>query len=470
MELSVQINQLFSLQKNYHSILKNTDSAYRISKLQAFKKVILENQVEIENALIEDFGKSRVETNLTEILPVISMINNYSKNLKKWMKRKYIYSGPLFFGTKSSVSFQAKGNCLVISPWNYPFQLAIYPLLTAFSAGNSVILKPSEFTPATNKIIIKIIKLVFKTEEVSVIEGAVDASNLLLEKPFNHIFFTGSTPVGKIIMEKASKHLASVALELGGKSPVILDDEYSIEKAAMNIAWGKHVNSGQTCVAPDYVFVPANNRVEFVERYIESIEQMYGQNFETNPDYCKIISSKHAERLKKMINEAIEKGATLEYGGELYPNGKLQPTLLTSVTDDMSIMKEEIFGPVLPIFDYNNLDDVISYINRNDNPLALYVYSNSKDTQNKFLEQTNSGGINFNESLLHVGNPKLPFGGAGKSGIGRYHDHYGFEEMSNIRSVMHRKFNSGLSFFYPPYTSLKKRVVDQVLKRFSFFL
>jgi aldehyde dehydrogenase (NAD+) len=470
MEISNQVNATFDEQYKYNSTLKGTDAAYRISKLKHFAAEMVSHQDDIENALLEDFGKAPVETNLTEILPIISMVNNYSRNLKKWMKIKKVYSGPLFFGTKNSISYEGKGNCLVISPWNYPFQLAIYPILTAFSAGNTVTLKPSEFTPATNKIIIKLLGLVFKPEEVSVIEGAVEASNLLLEKPFNHIFFTGSTPVGKIIMEKASKHLASVALELGGKSPVFIDKDFEVSEAARNIAWGKLVNGGQTCVAPDYLFIHKNKKNEFVKTYIESLKDMYGDKYEGNHDFCRVITKKHADRLKSMIDEAVSMGAKLEYGGELYENGKIQPTLLSSVTKDMKIMQEEIFGPVLPLIEYEEDDEALNYINENDNPLALYVYSKSKRVQEKFRSRTNSGGIIFNESLLHVGNPKLPFGGAGKSGIGRYHGHYGFEEMSNIRSVMHRKFDTGLSFFYPPYNGLKKNMIDKILKYFRFLL
>lgn len=470
MELSNEIDKIFELQRSNKYELKNTDCSYRISKLKAFQRVMLEHKEEIEQALVDDFGKARLETTLTEIIPVVSMINETCKNLKKWMRPKKIKSSLLFFGTKNTVSYEAKGNCLVISPWNYPFQLAIYPILTSFSAGNTTILKPSEFTPSTNQIIKKLISLIFTPKEVSVVEGEIEASNLLLEKPFDHIFFTGSTPVGKIIMEKASKHLASVALELGGKSPVIIDKEFPLDKAVNNIVWGKHVNGGQTCVAPDYVFVHKTKLAQFIKLYKESITLLYNDSFEENSDYCRIITPRHGRRLEQMVEDSIKEGAKLEYGGKLYSNGKFQPTLLTGVNGKMKIMSEEIFGPILPIIEYDDLEEVINFINSNDNPLALYVYSYIRGFQEKIRSVTNSGGINFNESLLHVANPKLPFGGAGKSGIGKYHGHYGFEEMSNMRSVLNRKHESGLTYFNPPYLDFKQNIITRTLKWFKSHL
>lgn len=465
-----QIDKAFELQKNYKYTLKNSSSAYRIGKLQLMKNKILELQSEIEQAMVDDFGKSKLESDLTEILPVIAMINQYSKKLKSWMKPKKVCGSLLFFGTKSYVSYEAKGNCLIISPWNYPFQLSIYPILTAFSAGNTVIIKPSEYTPATNKVLGKLISLVFKPEEVTMIEGEVEASTALLDKPFDHIFFTGSTPVGKIVMEKASKHLASVSLELGGKSPVFIDNRFPIDEAAKNIAWGKFVNSGQTCVAPDYILLPKGKVSEFVKHFKESLTAMYGEDIGNNDDFCRIITERHGKRQKSLVDDAVSKGAKVELGGEYLENGKMLPTVLSNVTLDMEVMKDEIFGSVLPVVEYDSLEGAVDFINDFDNSLALYVFSYTKDVTEYVRKNTNSGGYSINETLLHVGHSNLPFGGAGKSGLGKYHGHYGFEELSNMRSVLHRKFKSGTEYFYPPYDSTKKSLTDKILKFFNRFL
>lgn len=464
------INQIFDLQLKHKFVLKSSDHSYRISKLLEMKRQILSHQDEILQAMDLDFGKARLESTLSEILPLIAMINLYVKNLKKWMKPKKVKASLLFMGTKNTVIYEAKGNCLVISPWNYPFQLALYPLLTAFAAGNTVILKPSEFTPHTNKIIKKLIELVFLPEEVSQVEGEVEVSNLLLEKPFDHIFFTGSTAVGKIVMEKASKHLASVALELGGKSPVIIDSQFPIAKAAKNIAWGKYVNCGQTCVAPDYILLPKGSINNFVTEFSNNLKTMYAHQYEKNDDYCRIITPRHGQRLKSLVDQAISQGATLLYGGELFSNGKMMPTVLSGVNKDMEIMKEEIFGPLLPVVEYENLDEAISFVNSYDNSLALYLFSFDQKNINKVRQNTNSGGYSINETLLHVAQSYLPFGGAGKSGIGKYHGVYGFEEMSNARSVLHRKFSAGTEYFYPPYTPTKQALMDKVIQYFNRFL
>lgn len=469
MNLEDQISSVFDLQKKHKLIQKNTDATYRIQKLKLFKKNMIDHSIEIEQALQSDFKKADLETDLTEILPVISMINHYQKKLKSWMKPKKVRGGIAFIGTKKYISYEAKGNCLVISPWNYPFQLAVYPVLTAFAAGNTIILKPSEFTPATNRIIKKLFELTFEPREVTVIEGAVETSSLLLEKPFDHIFFTGSTPVGKIIMEKASKHLASVALELGGKSPVIIDPNYDLAKAAKNIVWGKLVNSGQTCVAPDYVMLEERQKEKFIKLCKDSIKEFY-PTIENNSDYAAIINQKNFDRLKGLTQEAISSGAKLEVGGNFFENGKIEPTILTDLSDDMQIMQEEIFGPILPVLTKKSYKEMKKYINQNDNPLVTYVYSFDEGFIQNIRSGTHSGGFSINESLLHVASPTLPFGGAGKSGIGRYHGHYGFEEMSNIRAVLHRKFEAGTKFLYPPYKEGTKSIIKKIIDKFNRFL
>lgn len=458
------VAKLFADQRAHKYHLKNTSFAYRAMKLRAVKRKILELQGEIERALELDFSKASAETCLTEILPVLSMINLYCKKLKYWMRPKAVSSSLLFLGTRAYVSYEAKGNCLVLSPWNYPFQLAMYPVLTAFAAGNTVILKPSEYTAHTNHIIKKIISDVFAPEEVSVVEGEVEVASTLLDLPFDHIFFTGSTAVGKVVMRKASENLSSVALELGGKSPVIIDTDYSIEAAAKNLVWGKYVNAGQTCVAPDYVLLPKGSRDGFLLAFKKALETSYANEFKDNPDYCRMISSRHAKRLRELVDDALCSGAEILYGGELLDNGKLMPTVLGAVTEEMQVMQEEIFGPILPVIEYESLEQAVEFINRYEHALALYVFSDKKKNIEFIRERTSSGAYSINETLMHVGHPSLPFGGVGQSGIGKYHGKSGFEEMSHPRAVLHRKFKAGAELFYPPYTERKKRWIDKVLR------
>lgn len=466
-----QINQVFNKHTENKYKQKNTSFEYRKKKLLRIRDLISENEAQIELALEKDFGKHSVESSLTEILPVILMINYHIKNLKKWMSPRKVKSSLLFTGASSYISYEAKGNCLVLSPWNYPFNLSVYPILTAFSAGNTVIVKPSEFTPHTNSIIESLFNKVFDQNEISFINGEVNEANLLLEKPFNHIFFTGSTSVGKIIMNKASEHLASVSLELGGKSPVILDENYSIDEFAKKIVWGKFVNSGQTCVAPDYILVDPLIKKDLVTFLIKYIEESYTSNPIASKDLCNIITTKHAQRLHSLLTNSVELGAVIEYGGVIdEKNCRFAPTILSNVDVKSDIMNEEIFGPILPIIEIEGLDKKIEFINSKDNSLALYIFSNDKKFIKKVQDNTTSGGLSINETLLHVGHSELPFGGAGKSGIGRYHSHYGFEELSNIRSVFHRKTDFGLSYFYPPYSKQKKKLLHYVMNYFSRFL
>lgn len=462
------ISTAFELQKSYKTQMRNTSCEYRLNKLKKFKALLLKRKEEVNQALASDFNKPKVETELTEIMPVISMINLLEKELSSWMKDKKIKTPLLFKGAKSWVRHEGKGNCLIIAPWNYPFQLNVYPVLTAFAAGNTCIVKPSEFTPHTNKIIALMFEEVFSTQEVQMFEGEVDISTELLKLPFDHIFFTGSTNVGKIVMEAASKHLASVALELGGKSPVIIDKNIDLDKASKKIIWGKFVNSGQTCVAPDYVLIHRDDQDKFINLSLSHIDAFYGDKWREQKDYNHIITKRHAERLNLLIQDAVEKGAEIKCGGEYFEDMNIiTPTILINVNKEMKIMQEEIFGPVLPIISMDSTMDMINYINDYDNALAMYIFSDNQSNIKLFMEQTANGGVTINDTLISVGHPILPFGGAGKSGIGQYHGKYGFDEFSNHRSVMRRDFDLGTSYFYPPYTSKKESIVSNLLRKFS---
>lgn len=463
-----RINTSFELQRNFKLQMKNTSAKYRLEKLAKIKKLILEKKDEISLALYQDFHKPKIETELTEIMPVISMINLLEKELPEWMSDEKIKTPLLFKGAKSWIRREAKGNCLIISPWNYPFQLSIYPLLTSFAAGNTSILKPSEFTPHTNKIVQLIIEQVFSVQEVQIFEGDAGVSTELLKLPFDHIFFTGSTNVGKVVMEAASKHLASVALELGGKSPVIVDRGIDFSTAAQKIAWAKLVNGGQTCVAPDYMLIHRDDQEIMVDELIKHIKKFYTQDWSKDKDYNQIITKRHAERLHFLIQDAVSKGASIKFGGEYFAEtNTISPTILTGVTSDMKIMQEEIFGPVLPVVALESNQEILNYINKHDNALAMYIFSNNQSNIDLFMEQTCNGGVTINDALINVGQPLLPFGGAGKSGLGKYHGKFGFDEFSNLRAVMKRDLDLGTSYFYPPYTSKKEGIVSTLLKKFS---
>ncbi len=461
------IKSVFNSQKNYKYSARSTDAKYRLGKLKMFRDLMVTRREDICKALREDFNKPEVETDLTEILPVISMINLLEKKLSKWMKDEKVKTPLLFTGTKSWIRREAKGNCLIISPWNYPFQLTVYPILTAFSAGNTCIVKPSEYTPSTNKIIIELCSKVFSPDEVSIFEGEANVSKELLELPFDHIFFTGSTGVGKVVMDAAAKSLASVSLELGGKSPCVMDRDIDLETMCRRVAWGKLVNSGQTCVAPDYLIVYESELEKVVEALKRSVNDFYPtSNFQENKDYSQIITERHGERLKNMVDEALSDGAKLHLGGG-YNARVMEPTVISNVTNNMKVMEEEIFGPVLPIVTVKSEDEILDFINSKDNALGIYVFSKSEQFIEKVLSNTSTGGVTVNDTLLNVGHPHLPFGGAGKSGIGKYHGKFGFDEFSNLRPVLKRNLDIGTSFFYPPYPQKKGSIVSFLIKKLS---
>lgn len=461
------ILELFDLHKKNKIIQKNTTCAYRIRKLKKLKSALVDYNDKICSALKADLNKAKLETELTEIIPTLSMINYTIKELKSWMKDEKLSTPLLFKGASSYVRYEAKGCCLVISPWNYPFQLSLYPVITSFIAGNTTILKPSEHTPHTNEVVESLLKSIFNESEVAVVNGGVDESTKLLELDFDHIFFTGSTEVGKIVMKAASKNLASVGLELGGKSPLFLDKGVEIEDVVNKISWGKLVNAGQTCVAPDYLLTFEQNIEPFVKGFNTYVSEAYPDGFGVDSDYCHIITEKHADRLEALIKDATEKGAKVLTGGKRLGPKIIEPTILSEVNKDMKIMNEEIFGPILPIVRVNDINDATEYMNREDNPLASYIFSNKQKSIDTFLDQSYSGGSTINDVLIGVANCKLPFGGAGKSGIGNYHGIEGFREFSNHRSMMNRKFEIGSSFFFPPYTESKENTLKTLFNKFS---
>lgn len=457
-----EINSLFLAQtKNRWSISQSSHHDRR-KKLLKLKKVIQESREEIKAALYADFKKPYAETELAEIHTSLDEINFAVKNLKKWMRIKKVPSPITLIGSKSYLKYEAKGVVLVLAPWNYPFCLLINPVVAAISAGNCVIARPSEKTPATGKIIKKIIEQVFSSNEVAIALGDVDVAEALLDLPFDHIFFTGSTNVGKKVMEKAAKHLTPVTLELGGKSPVIIDKDVNLQSVVERIAWGKFLNAGQTCVAPDYVFLPEALKADFIEAFKKQIFKLYGETsnerFNTK-DFARIIDDSAFKRL----NAKIQNERSILEDKTLAEDRFIPPTLLIDVTPESPIMQDEIFGPILPLMTYKNLDTVIEYIQKNPKPLALYLFTNNKKIIKRVLKETTSGGIAVNQVVLQLANPYLPFGGVGHSGMGSYHGEFGFKTFSHERSLLKQGRFDLSACYFPPYSTFPSKLAFKLL-------
>ena len=465
-EMQVDINRIFDAQKNNQLAVKLASIDDRKAKLKKLKVAIKANENAIFEALKKDLRKSVFESAVFEVFFIFAEIDFAIKNLNVWTSPQTVPSNLLNLMTKCSITYEPKGVCLIIAPWNYPFQLLMSPLVSAIATGNCCILKPSELASATSNVIAKLIKKNFKEDEIAVVEGDATVSTELLSLPFNHIFFTGSTQIGKVVMEAAAKHLASVTLELGGKSPAIIDEHADLKKAADKIAWGKLANAGQTCIAPDYVFVHENQQKEFIELLKANIEKKYFTNHLLNKeDYGTIVSDNHFKRLKNLVDDALQKGAKLVIGGTFEESDRtVYPTVLTNVSLDSRIMQEEIFGPVLPVLTYKNLNEVIEYVNVHNKPLALYIFSNSKQNVETILKRTSSGGACVNDVMIHISNPNLSFGGINTSGMGGSHGVHGFKAFSHERSVMYQSQLIDISkIIYPPYKG--KEMILKLLRK-----
>jgi len=448
-----QIKSVFALQQQHKFGLRKTDAKTRIGKLRQLKQALENAEEEIFAALKTDLRKNRFETAVTELFFTYAEIDHAIKKLRSWMKPKSAGRTMSNLFASNKIYYEPKGVCLIIAPWNYPLQLIMSPLISAIAAGNCVILKPSELSAATAGIISKLISNTFDPKEIACFEGDAEVSTVLLKLPFDLIFFTGSTAIGKVVMEAAAKNLSSVTLELGGKSPAIVDETCDLQKAAEKIAWGKLVNAGQTCIAPDYVLIKENKLVDFEMHYKAAVQRMFFSEAEINKnDYAKIINTKQFLRLNKLIEEALHDGAVLAFGGKSDEQDlTITPTLLTSVVEGSRIMQEEIFGPILPVITYNNLQEAIDFVNRKEKPLALYIFSENKENQNKIITETSAGGTCVNDVLVHIGNPNLPFGGVNNSGIGSCHGIFGFKTFSHERAVVFQSKLGLTQMIYPPY-------------------
>ncbi len=406
---------------------------FRIRQLKKLLSAIKKNESKIAEALEKDLGRSEFDSFVGDILPVEKNIHYHIKNIKKWVKPQKVKSD---FSSVGLIYPEPLGNVLIISPWNYPFLLSIEPLISVIAAGNCAILKPSEISSYSSEIINNIIRETFAPEYIKVIEGGIEETQMLLNEKFDHIFFTGSTTVGKIVYEAAAKNLTPVLLELGGKSPCIVDKNIDFKKTADRIILGKTFNNGQTCIAPDYVFVERKIKDRFVQELKKSIKSFYGENPQESPFYSRIINEKQFDRLMQYLNEG-----KITHGGKIdRDNLYIEPTLIEDVSPDFKIMQEEIFGPILPIMEYDKIEEVITFINSKPKPLALYVFSRNKRFYNNIMLKTSAGGMSINDTLMHFTSDELPFGGVGNSGIGKYHGKYGFDALSNQKGIFKNTF------------------------------
>ncbi len=462
-----EINRIFDLQKGNQFAVADTSAKQRIAKLKKLHKAVLKYRPAIKDALFNDFKKHPSEVDLTEIYPITSEIKHTISNLYQWMAKQKVSTPLALMGSSSYIHHEAKGVVLIISPWNFPINLTFGPLVSAIAAGNTVMLKPSEHTPHASDIMYKIVSEVFEPNEVALIQGGIETSQALLSLPFNHIFFTGAPAIGKIVMTAAAKHLTSVTLELGGKSPTIIDETANIDTAARRTAWGKFVNNGQICIAPDYIFVHESKKIAFLSSIKKYLNRFYSKDSALEPSYCRMVNEKHYSRVNNHISDAIKKGARIEYGGTTDSDTDfISPTVMTDVPMDSDLMTEEIFGPVLPVHGYTDLDDVLSEINAREKPLALYIYSKSKKNTNKILNNTRAGGTCINHNGVHFYNTNLPFGGSNNSGIGKGNGYYGFEAFSNRRGVLKQHIPNALELLLPPYNDFKQKLINLTIKWF----
>jgi aldehyde dehydrogenase (NAD+) len=461
----------FDRQKQRSLALRLRPIKERKKLLKKLGRFILANRERIGQAVHQDFKKPLLEIDLSEIYPVMSEIRHAISKLDEWTSPQKVDAPITYLGTRSKIMYEPKGVCLIIAPWNYPFSLCFGPLVSCLAAGNTAIIKPSEMTPHTSALIAALASEFFEEDVVKVIEGGQEVSSALLSLPFDHIFFTGSPAVGKIIMKAAAENLTSVTLELGGKSPTIIDSTAPISDAAKRIAFGKFLNNGQTCIAPDYILVHEKVKDKFIESLKNEVVKLFGENGkidESSTSYARIVNQKHFKRLSQLLEEAVAHGAKIELGGEVNAQSNfIHPMILSNVSLASRMMEEEIFGPLLPIISYSSDEEVINLINSKPKPLALYIFSRSGSFKDKILASTSAGSVCINECVIQFTHANLPFGGVNNSGIGKSHGYYGFLEFSNQKPVLKQMSRfSSIESLYPPFKPKLKFLVDMMLKYF----
>jgi len=435
--------------------------ARRKADLAKLKQALLANREQLANAVSTDFGhRSVYETKILDLMPVIQSINYLSRNLRRWMRPQRRHVAMHFQPASARIEFQPLGIIGIISPWNYPISLLFTPLATAIAAGNRAMIKPSELTPATNAVIISLLREIFPEEQVAVVTGNADIGAAFSALPFDHLIFTGSTSVGRSVMRAASENLVPVTLELGGKSPVIVERGYSMTQAAASIAFGKLANAGQTCIAPDYALVHANDIEAFATAYREAVRGYYPGGTD-DPAYASLISTRHHARLSGLIEDARGKGATVIPIGATDSSRErtLAPTLILNATPDMAVMQDEIFGPILPVIAYNDIEEAIAYVNERPRPLALYFFGSAGNDRDQVLQRTTSGNVTINDTLFHYAVDDLPFGGVGPSGMGAYHGEAGFRTLSHAKGIFQQARWNFTGLLQAPFG----RITDLVL-------
>jgi aldehyde dehydrogenase (NAD+) len=445
------IGKILKSQKEFFSEHRTKNVDFRLQQLKKLKSAILKYEAKITGALWNDLHKSPEEVYLTEISIVLQEINSHIKHLKKWAKPQRVATPVHLLPSKSRIIYEPLGVALIISPWNYPFQLLMNPLIGAVSAGCCAVLKPSPYTPETARVMEEMIAETFPSNYIGIVQGNREVNKILLEQRFDLIFFTGSPDLAKKVMKAASEHLTPVVLELGGKSPCIIDKEANIDIAAKRVAWGKTVNSGQTCIAPDYLFIHHSVKDLFVEKYKKAVVDMFGNDCKQSRFYPRIVNVKAMERLKKLLLDG-----NIVFGGEFDENERyMAPTLIDGVKPEYPVMQEEIFGPILPVMTFDDISQVIDYVNSHEKPLAFYYFGNSKKSKD-ILFKTTSGGGCINDTLMHITNHNLPFGGIGNSGTGKYHGKESFLAFSNKRAIVNSPVWFDMTLKYAPFKHFNK--------------
>ncbi len=445
---SLDIKEIIAKQRTFFSTGQTKSIEFRRAQLNKLTQLIKEHEQQILDAVYADLRKPAIEAFGSEILVTLSEIKFVLKHLKEWMKPQKVATPINLFPSSSYIYAEPLGVVLIVAPWNYPFALTIQPLIGAIAAGNCAILKPSEHTPHTSKAIADMINANFDPSFITAIEGGIDINQALLAEKFDHIFFTGGTAIGKIVMEAAAKHLTPVTLELGGKSPCIVDADCNLETTAKRIIWGKFYNAGQTCVAPDYLLVQKSIKPALIEKLLECVKTFFGEDPQQSADFGRIVNDRQFDRLINLLDD----GKILIGGQSDRADRFIAPTIIDQVSPNSKIMADEIFGPILPILEYDQISEAIAFVNAQPKPLALYLFSSNKPKQERVLQETSFGGGCLNDTIMHLGNPELPFGGVGNSGMGCYHGKSTFDTFTHRKSILKNSFRFDLKWRYPPYT------------------
>jgi aldehyde dehydrogenase (NAD+) len=441
-------------------VLSDVDS--RRHQLQQLRTMFVEQEDRLIDALVAEVGKPRIEAYTTEIAFTINEIDHTLKHLDSWTKPTKIKVPLTFKPGKATLRPEPLGTVCIIAPWNYPVQLLFAPLVPARAAGNTAVLKPSEVTPSVSALVEQLVAQYFDPSTVAVVTGAVDETTVLLEQRFDHIFYTGNSKVGRVVMRAAAEHLTPVTLELGGKSPAIVAADANIDVAAKRIAWAKFLNAGQTCVAPDYVLVDERVEDQFVTALVDAVTSFYGDDPRRSNDYARIVNERHHDRLVELLDGGGYEAMVIGGAGDR-ANRYLAPTVLTGVKPDAAVMADEIFGPILPVLAVGDVDEAIRFVNDREKPLALYAFSADDDTLEHVVSNTSAGGVTLNHAVLHLAVPDLPFGGVGESGMGSYHGKPGFETFSHYKAVLDKPTRPDPALMYPPYTGTKQKIIRKFM-------